>query len=91
LGLRELEEEKVVEQEEIRQPAGGGKSAFETITSSEEGFLGVLEQHTAGSPMDETLKWTHLKSDEIARLLGHEGIEVSVTLVDYFVEETQLS
>jgi hypothetical protein len=54
-------------------------------------FLGVLERHTAGSPMDETLKWTHLKGHEIARLLGHEGIEVSVTVVDYFVEETQLS
>jgi hypothetical protein len=32
--------------------------------------------------MDETLRWTHLKPDEIARLLGHEGIEVSVTVVD---------
>jgi hypothetical protein len=91
LGLGELEEEKVVELEGIRQPAGGGKSAFETIASSEEGFLGVLERHTAGSPMDQTVRWTHLKPDEIARLLGHEGIEVSVTVVDYIVEETQLS
>jgi hypothetical protein len=41
--------------------------------------------------MDETVKCTHLKGHEIARLLGHEGIEVSVTVVDYFVEETQLS
>jgi hypothetical protein len=41
--------------------------------------------------MDETLRWTHLKPDEITRLLGYEGIEVSVTVVDYFVEETQLS
>jgi hypothetical protein len=41
--------------------------------------------------MDETVRWTHLKPDEIARLLGHEGIEVSVTVVDYIFEETQLS
>jgi hypothetical protein len=41
--------------------------------------------------MNETVSWTHLKPDEIARLLGHEGIEVSVTVVDYFVKETQLS
>jgi hypothetical protein len=41
--------------------------------------------------MNETLKWTHLNPDEIARLLGHEGIEVSVTVLDYIVEETQLS
>jgi hypothetical protein len=41
--------------------------------------------------MDETVKWTHLKGHEIAILLGYEGIEVSVTVVDYIVEETQLS
>jgi hypothetical protein len=41
--------------------------------------------------MDETVQWTYLKGHEIATLLGHEGIEVSVTVVDYIVEETQLS
>jgi ATP phosphoribosyltransferase len=41
--------------------------------------------------MDETVNWTHLKPDDIATLLGHEGIQVSVTVVDYIVEETQLS
>jgi hypothetical protein len=41
--------------------------------------------------MNKTVQWANLKPDEIARLLGHEGIEVSVTVVDYFVEETQLS
>jgi hypothetical protein len=87
LGLGELEEEKVVEVEGIRQPRGGGKSVFETIAFLEEGFLGVLEQHTAGSPMDETLKWTHLKPDEIARLLGHEGIEVSMTVVNQLLKK----
>jgi hypothetical protein len=51
----------------------------------------VLERHTAGSPMDQTLRWTHLKGHEITRLLGHEGIEVSMTVVDYIVEEIQLS
>ena len=44
--------------------------------------MGVLEQHTTGSRIDETVKWTHLKGDEITRLLGHKGIEVSVTVVD---------
>jgi hypothetical protein len=80
--LGELEEEKVVEVEGIRQPGGGGKSAFERIASSEEEFLGVLERHTAGLRMNETVRWTHLKRDEIARLLGYEGIEVIVTVVD---------
>ena len=51
----------------------------------------MLEGHTAASLMDETVKWTHFKGHEIARLLGHEGIEMSVTVVDSVVEETQLS
>jgi hypothetical protein len=37
--------------------------------------------------MDETVRWTHLKPDEIARLLGHEGIEVSVTVVDQLLKK----
>ena len=47
----------------------------------------MLEGHTAGSRMDETVRWTHLKGDEIARLLGHEGIEVSVTVVDQLLKK----
>ncbi len=82
LGLRELEDETVLRQERIRQTGGGRKSAFETIAGLDEGFLRVLERHTAGSPMDETVKWTNLKRHEIAGLLNQEGIEVSVTVVD---------
>jgi hypothetical protein len=37
--------------------------------------------------MDETVKWTHLKGHEIATLLGHEGIEVSVTVVDQLLKK----
>jgi RNA-splicing ligase RtcB len=37
--------------------------------------------------MDETVQWTYLKGHEIARLLGHEGIEVSVTVVDQLLKK----
>jgi hypothetical protein len=37
--------------------------------------------------MDETVKWANLKGHEIARLLGHEGIEVSVTVVDQLLNK----
>ena len=87
LGLRELQDETVLGQEPIRQPGGGRKSAFETIAGLDEAFLRVLERHTAGSPMDETVKWTNLKRHEIARSLKNEGIEVSVTVVDQLLEK----
>jgi hypothetical protein len=82
LGMAELEDETALNGERIRQVGGGRKSAFETIAGLDEAFLRVLEQHTAGSPMDETVKWTNLKRHEIAALLAAEGIEVSVTVVD---------
>ena len=47
----------------------------------------MLEGHTAASRIDQTVKWTHLKPHEIARLLGHEGIEVSVTMVDQLLKK----
>ena len=40
-----------------------------------------------GSRIDETVKWTHIKPHEIARLLGDEGIEVSVTVVDQLLKK----
>ena len=37
--------------------------------------------HTAGDPMDETVRWTNLSPQEIAdRLVQRHGIEVSVTV-----------
>lgn len=87
LGMAELEDETALEQERIRQVGGGRKSAFETIAGLDEAFLRVLERHTAGSPMDESVKWTNLKRHEIAALLKAEGIEVSVTVVDQLLEK----
>jgi hypothetical protein len=87
LGMQELQDETILQENRIRQPGGGRKSAFETIAGLDEAFLRVLERHTAGSPMDEQLKWTNLKRHEIAQLLQEEGIEVSVTVVDQLLEK----
>lgn len=87
LGMTELDDETALEQERIRQVGGGRKSAFESIAGLDEAFLRVLLQHTAGSPTDETVKWTNLKRYEIVTLLKDEGIEVSVTVVDQLLEK----
>ncbi|MBF2046726.1 MAG: hypothetical protein EDM05_61230 [Leptolyngbya sp. IPPAS B-1204] len=58
--MAELDDETALEQERIRQVGGGRKSALETIDGLDKAFLRVLEQHTAGSLTDETLKWTNL-------------------------------
>ncbi|MEO3705794.1 ISAzo13-like element transposase-related protein [Trichormus azollae] len=51
----------------------------------------VLERHTAGSRMDETLRCTHLKPDKTTRLLGHKGIEVSMIVVDQLLKKHNFS
>jgi hypothetical protein len=88
--LQELQNEAVLNDKRIRQGGGGRKSAFETIAGLDAAFLRVIEQHTAGSPMSEAVKWTHLTQRQISELLQqHEGIRVSVTVVDQLLEKHQ--
>jgi hypothetical protein len=84
--MQELEEE-VLNQSSIRQAGGGRKSAFEAIEGLDAALLRVIVQPTAGSPMNETVKWTNLTRDELAELLQTEGIEVSVIVVDQGLEK----
>jgi hypothetical protein len=90
LGMSELQNEAVLNDERIRQRGGGRKSAFETIGGLDAAFMGVIEQHTAGSPMNEAVKWTNLTRRQIAELLSeHEGISVSMTVVDQLLKKHQ--
>ena len=70
----------------IRRGGGGRKSALESIEGLDAAFLKVLSQHTAGSPMDETVKWTNLTRHEIADLLKADGVDISVTVVDQLLK-----
>jgi len=87
LGMQGLEDEKCLKMGRIRREGGGRKSAFETIAGLNAAFLKVIAQHTAGSPTDETVKWTNLTRHEIAELLSQEGITVSVTVVDQLLKK----
>lgn len=87
LGKRELEQQEELKQSRVRRTGGGRKAALETIAGLDEAFLSVLAQHTAGSPMDETIKWTNLTRQEIAGLLNAGGLSVSVTVVDQLLRK----
>jgi hypothetical protein len=81
-GVEELQDEQVMSDKSIRQPGGGRKKALEQIEGIDDAFFRVIERHTAGSPMGESIKWTHLTRQQIAdRLFEEEGIAVSVTVV----------
>jgi hypothetical protein len=84
IGLKELEAMPAGSgyDARIRRPGGGRKPYTETQPDIDEAFLAVLEDHTAGDPMQADVRWTHLSQGEIADLLEQEhGIQVSETVV----------
>ncbi len=90
LGIAELSDAEAMHEQRQRSPGGGRKSAFETIAGLDSAFLRVVERHTAGSPMDSSIKWTHLTRQQIAdRLATEEGIGISVTVVDQLLDKHQ--
>ncbi len=70
-GAREVSDlpKREVEQR-IRKAGGGRKPYFVTWGAQlDEKFLEVLREHTAGDPMDETVRWTNLTPGEIVQAL----------------------
>jgi hypothetical protein len=83
-GMKELDD--LPEQDErarrIRKPGGGRKPYFETYPDIDVQFLAVLRDHTAGDPMRQDVRWTHLTRREIAERLAEEyQVEVSETVI----------
>lgn len=86
-GLAELDKLPSKAEKRIRLFGGGRKKVITQQPDLDAAFLGVLENHTAGSPMDETIKWTNLTREEIATHLQSVGFTVSVTVVDQLLEK----
>ncbi len=86
-GMTELESPLSAQEKRLRQSGGGRKSVISTREGLDEAFLGVLENHTAGSPVDEKVKWTNLTRETIAERLKEESFDVSVTVVDQLLEK----
>lgn len=81
-GLKELATGLSSATNRIRKVGGGRKRLLNTTPQIEPVFLEIMTPHTAGSPMDETIKWSNLSRPAIARKLAAKGFAVSVTVVD---------
>jgi len=75
------------EEKRIRKPGAGRKSVLATTEGLDHAFLEALKNHTAGSPMDETIKWTNLSRPAITEKLKEQGFSVSVTVVDQLLKK----
>ena len=87
LGLRELDDLEALNRNGIRRRGGDRKPTLASLEGIDSAFLQVIETHTAGAPMDAQVKWTHLTRREISQLLKHEGINVSVSIVDQLLNK----
>jgi hypothetical protein len=67
--------------ERIRKPGGGRKPAEHHYPDIDDVFLDVLDQHTAGDPMDGDIRWTPLGDEEIRDHLHALGYEVGIPAV----------
>ena len=70
-----------------REEGGGRKSILLTREGIDEAFLEIISNSTAGSPMDESIKWTNLSRKEISNRLSKEGFKVSVDIVRQLLEK----
>jgi transposase len=66
----------------IRRPGAGRKSYEEQWPNIDDQFLQVLQDHTAGDPMDDQVRWTDLTLGQITDLLyvDHD-VQVSKSVV----------
>lgn len=80
-GIKELGEAETLSGNSSRQSGGGRKPLLEKRPDINDVFLQLLKEHTAGDPMDEKVKWTHLTCAELAQLLAEQGFKVSRNIV----------
>lgn len=80
-GIEELGDNNLSDSRRVRKPGGGRKPCIESIVGIDELFLKILKDFTAGDPMDEKIKWTHLTYTEIIDAMSTEGIDISKPIV----------
>lgn len=85
-GLAELQDQAALARTRIRQAGAGRKPATETLPQLEETFLAVLAEQTAGSPVDEKVKWTNLTHEQIADQLKERQCSVSESVVKQLLD-----
>ncbi len=81
LGIEDLNKEETLAPDRNRRGGGGRKPELEKNPDLNVVFLLLIKEHTAGDPMDETIKWTNLSCAEICLLLADKGFKVSRNIV----------
>jgi len=71
-GIKEMQDAEALNRKGVRKPGGGRKSAIDSKEGIDEAFQSMLDDHTAGDPMNDKVKWKALRRSDIAKALKKE-------------------
>lgn len=63
------------------------KKIIHATENIDEVFLRVIDNYTAGDPMNEKVKWTNLTRKEISEIMTEEGVKVSEYVVKQLLKK----
>lgn len=86
-GVEEFENGIIASESRMRKPGGGKKKIIETVETIDEVFFEILKDNTAGSPMDEEIKWTNLTLVDISKAFKAKGMGISEHVVKQLLEK----
>jgi hypothetical protein len=87
VGREELLHGSSTPEKRVRRPGGGRKKIREKIAGIDEIFLEIVKENTAGSPMDEKVKWTNLGLEGISQEFEKKGYKVSAHVVKQLLKK----
>jgi len=89
-GILDLNNQAAMELKRIRKKGGGRKSVLKQKPEINGLFLQLIHDNTAGSPMDEKIRWTDMTRPQPADLLAQKGYKVSVPVVTQLLKKNDL-
>lgn len=87
VGREEIKHGSTVPEGRTRRVGGGKKRIMEKIANIDEIFFQILKDHTAGDPMDETVKWTNLGLKSISQAFKERGYQISEHVVKQLLKK----
>jgi hypothetical protein len=87
VGREELLHGSETSGQSVRRPGGGRKKIREKIEGIDEMFLEIVEENTAGNPMDEGIKWTNLGLKGISKKFEEKGHKISPYVVKQLLKK----
>ena len=87
MGTNEINNDTETPEDRIRKLGGGRTKVINTEENIDEVFFEILKDHTAGSPMDEEIKWTNLSLKEISKAFESKGMNITPYVVKQLLKK----